>query len=228
MTQSFPNPLWESVPDPWSMIKGLSPKDKVVRTYDAVLERSPDKPGKDYWLNKLAGGMSDESFWKSVDLGKEGKEFDTNKDIAFRDWNPAWGDPNENLDTILSDARIATPLGGTGYVAPGSDKFPEITIDSETTPSQFSDDNMASLRNLFKQNRGPSLDDFRSVLLELFDSPWTPVGYGWGGTNADSVRINRSKASRRGSAYAGNKSSFNRAGSRLNSQGTPWMNTLGI
>ena len=74
---------------------------------------------------------------------------------------------------------------------------------------------------------GPSLDDFKSMLLEMFDSPWTPVGYGWGGTNADAVRINRSQGSRSGRSYAGNKSSFNRSGSRL-SQGTPWMNTLGM
>ena len=77
---------------------------------------------------------------------------------------------------------------------------------------------------------GPSLDDIQSMMQEMFSSfntPWTPVGYGWGGTNSDAIRINRSQGSRRGSSYSGNKSSFNRSGSRLNS-GTPWMNTLGM
>ena len=75
--------------------------------------------------------------------------------------------------------------------------------------------------------KGPSLDDFRTMLNEMFSNPWTPVGFGWGGTNSDAVRINRSQGSRRGSSYSGNKSSFNRSGSRLN-QDVNWMNTLGM
>jgi hypothetical protein len=74
--------------------------------------------------------------------------------------------------------------------------------------------------------KGPSLNDFQTMLNEMFSNPWTPVGFGWGGTNSDAVRINRSQGSRRGSSYAGNNSSFNRSGSRLNSD-TLWMNTLG-
>ena len=75
---------------------------------------------------------------------------------------------------------------------------------------------------------GPSMADFQKMLQDTFGNPWTPWGYGWGGNNSDAVRINRSQASRRGSSYAGNKSSFNRSGSRLNTQGTPWMSTLNI
>ena len=77
---------------------------------------------------------------------------------------------------------------------------------------------------------GPSMDEIRSMVEGMFSSintPWTPYGYGWGGTNANAVRFNKSQASRFGTPYAGNKSSFNRSGSRLNS-GTPWMNTLGM
>ena len=77
---------------------------------------------------------------------------------------------------------------------------------------------------------GPSMNDIKAMMEEMFSSyktPWTPYGYGWGGTNADAVRINSSQKSRFGTPYAGNKSSFNRSGSRLNS-GTPWMNTLGM
>ena len=78
---------------------------------------------------------------------------------------------------------------------------------------------------------GPSMEEIRSMVEGMFsriDTPWTPYGYGWGGTNSNAVRINRSQGSRRGTSYAGNRSSFNRSGSRLNSQGTPWMNTLGM
>ena len=77
---------------------------------------------------------------------------------------------------------------------------------------------------------GPSMEAIRSMVEGMFsriDTPWTPYGYGWGGTNSNAVRINRSQGSRRGTSYAGNRSSFNRSGSRLNS-GTPWMNTLGM
>ena len=77
---------------------------------------------------------------------------------------------------------------------------------------------------------GPTMNDIKAMMEEVFSSynaPWTPTGYGWGGTNANAVRINKSQASRFGTPYAGNKSSFNRSGSRLNS-GTPWMNTLGM
>ena len=77
---------------------------------------------------------------------------------------------------------------------------------------------------------GPSMEDIKAMMQEMFSSyenAWTPSGYGWGGTNSNAVRINRSQGSRRGTSYAGNKSSFNRSGSRLNS-GTPWMNTLGM
>ena len=77
---------------------------------------------------------------------------------------------------------------------------------------------------------GPTMNDIKAMMEEMFNSystPWAPVGYGWGGTNANAVRINKSQKSRFGTPYAGNKSSFNRSGSRLNSQGTPWMNTLG-
>jgi hypothetical protein len=74
--------------------------------------------------------------------------------------------------------------------------------------------------------KGPTIEDFQSMLQDVFSSPWTPYGYGWGGTNSNVVRINRSQGSRRGSSYAGNNSSFNRSGSRLNSD-TLWMNTLG-
>ena len=77
---------------------------------------------------------------------------------------------------------------------------------------------------------GPSMEEIRSMVEGMFsriDTPWTPYGYGWGGTNSNAVRINRSQGSRRGTSYAGNRSSFNRSGSRLNS-GTPWMNTLGM
>ena len=77
---------------------------------------------------------------------------------------------------------------------------------------------------------GPSMNDIKAMMEEMFNSystPWTPYGYGWGGTNSNAVRINRSQGSRRGTSYAGNRSSFNRSGSRLNSS-TPWMNTLGM
>ena len=61
----------------------------------------------------------------------------------------------------------------------------------------------------------------------MFSNPWTPVGYGWGGTNSNAVKINQSQGSKFGSSYAGNTSSFNRDGSRIN-PGNYWMNTLGM
>ena len=78
---------------------------------------------------------------------------------------------------------------------------------------------------------GPSMEDIKAMMQEMFSSYSNALpafGYGWGGTNSEGVRFNRSQASRFGTPYAGNKSSFNRSGSRLNSQGTPWMNTLGM
>ena len=89
------------------------------------------------------------------------------------------------------------------------------------------DEKIASVNSGGGRYKGPTLEDFQSMLQGIFSNPWTPYGFGWGGTNSDAVRINQSQASRRGSSYAGNKSSFDRSGSRLNS-GTPWMNTLGM
>lgn len=58
-------------------------------------------------------------------------------------------------------------------------------------------------------------DMFEKRMKELFSNNWTPYGYGWGGFNTGGVAINKSQASKLGSSYGGNKSSFNRSGLRI-------------
>ena len=62
---------------------------------------------------------------------------------------------------------------------------------------------------------GPSLQDFEEMLKKMFSNPWTPYGYGWGGSNTKGAKMNRSLASRGSSAYKGMSSSFGRSGDRL-------------
>ena len=97
--------------------------------------------------------------------------------------------------------------------------------------SGLDEDQVGQLRGIFGRpivqgGGGASLDQIRRMMQDMFGNPWTPWGFGWGGNNSDAVRINKSAASKTGSSYAGNKSSFNREGSRLNTQGTPWKSTL--
>tara|TARA_R100000152_G_C6642061_1_gene86319 strand:- start:84 stop:494 length:411 start_codon:yes stop_codon:yes gene_type:complete len=121
-----------------------------------------------------------------------------------------------------------------GYQMRNLPENPFPTTDTAEDTSNFYDlnnldaDQVRHLRSMFRSGGGggATLEQIRSMMMKFFSNPWTPVGYGWGGTNSDAVRINRSQASKSGFAHAGNKSSFNRSGSRLNPQGTPWKSTL--
>lgn len=109
--------------------------------------------------------------------------------------------------------------------------FPTTTTEDNSNfydLNNLDSDQVRHLRSMFKSGGGggASLDQIRRMMQDMFGNPWTPWGFGWGGNNSDAVRINKSAASKTGSSYAGNKSSFNREGSRLNTQGTPWKSTL--
>ena len=214
----------------------MSDKDWLTSQYNTYFARDPifggkladgrDDPGDaDYWLDQLAGGMSRSDVVTHLNTSPESNEL---RSEIFRLAN----DPSAPTDVNerFKLARSNTPLGGQ-TMADAKANFTGIFQDPNAatteTETETETETPAPTSGGGGGYSGPSLDDFRSMLLELFDSPWTPVGYGWGGTNADAVRINRSQGSRRGRSYAGNKSSFNRSGSRL-SQGTPWMNTLGM
>lgn len=71
---------------------------------------------------------------------------------------------------------------------------------------------------------GPSLQDFEDMLKKMFSNPWTPYGYGWGGSNTKGAKMNRSLASRGGSTYKGMSSSFGRSGDRLSNLTGPAIN----
>jgi len=121
-----------------------------------------------------------------------------------------------------------------GYQLKNLPENPFPTTDTAEDTSNFYDlnnldsDQVRHLRSMFKSGggSGATLDQIKRMMQDMFGNPWTPWGFGWGGNNSDAVRINKSAASRTGSSYAGNKSSFNREGSRLNTQGTPWKSTL--
>ena len=119
-----------------------------------------------------------------------------------------------------------------GYQLSNLPENPFPTTKTSSLFDQLNDldtDQVGQLKGLFGSPQPKfemNLDAIRNMLKDTFGNPWTPWGYGWGGNNSNAVRINKSAASKTGSSYAGNKSSFNREGSRLNTQGTPGKSTL--
>tara|TARA_R100000742_G_C4267984_1_gene86263 strand:- start:43 stop:504 length:462 start_codon:yes stop_codon:yes gene_type:complete len=118
-------------------------------------------------------------------------------------------------------------IKGTPHYTQGSNTTKTSSLFDQL--SGLDKDQVGQLKGIFGSPRPKfemNLEAIRNMLKETFGNPWTPWGYGWGGNNSNAVRINKSAASKTGSSYAGNKSSFNREGSRLNTQGTPWKSTL--
>jgi hypothetical protein len=212
LDKTKPNNWWDN----------LSNDEFLDNRYQFWFDRGVGQEGLDYWGKELEGGMSRYDINKSIGKSNETQDFlqnvkDVSKDYRAKGWDKpssitSWDDISKE---IRADAREMTPLGGNNFI----DSITPAETPTETpveTPTSSGGGGY----------KGPSLDDFRSMLNEMFSNPWTPVGFGWGGTNSDAVRVNKSQGSRRGSSYSGNNSSFNRSGSRLNSD-TLWMNTLG-
>lgn len=150
-----------------------------------------------------------------------------------------FGGSEEQIQKAAADGAISSAdtykgfinaIKGTPYYTQGSTTDTTTTKDTSNLYdlNNLDSDQVRHLRSMFKSGGGggATLDQIRKMMQEMFGNPWTPWGFGWGGNNSDAVRINKSAASQTGSSYAGNKSSFNREGSRLNTQGTPWKSTL--
>ena len=188
------------------------------KVYNEVLGRDIDKGGYQYWKPQINDNKSSiDDLKRTLLVGNEYK--DRHSAVA--------ANPN------ITEAELdALPSAYKGEFASLSDIHHDLTpstpIDGPNqTPKETPAETPTSSGGGYS---GPSMEDIKAMMQEMFSSyenAWTPYGYGWGGTNSNAVRINRSQGSRRGTSYAGNKSSFNRSGSRLNS-GTPWMNTLGM
>lgn len=221
-------------------------KNQVKDVFNEVLLRDPrfnanDPHDADYWVGQLSSGAIDVAGLTSAVQGStEATDlinlFNTNKADTIATHGQDYFDAYNasDISQLWAGARMGLAEGGVEHGQmknQGWGKYAGVDLtgggNNNSGLTQEDRDWIASL-NTGGGYSGPSMADFQRMLQDTFGNPWTPWGYGWGGNNSDAVRINRSQASRRGSSYAGNKSSFNRQGSRLNTQGTPWMSTLNI
>tara|TARA_A200000159_G_C7273419_1_gene318313 strand:- start:103 stop:918 length:816 start_codon:yes stop_codon:yes gene_type:complete len=225
-------------------------KNQVKDVFNEVLIRDPrfdanDPHDADYWVDQLKSGAIDLAGFRSAVQGStEATDlinlFNTNKADSIAHYGQEEYDRRigNNASATAGEwarARMGLAEGGVEHGQmknQGWGKYAgvDLTGGNNGGGSGLTQDDRDWIESLNTGGgySGPTMADFQSMLQDTFGNPWTPWGYGWGGNNSDAVRINRSQASRRGSSYAGNKSSFNRDGSRLNTQGTPWMSTLNI
>jgi len=228
-------------------------KNQIKDVFNEVLLRDPrfnanDPHDADYWIGQLSSGAIDQAgLTAAVQGSTEAQDlinlFNTNQADSLAhygqtEYDRRIGNNPSALAGEWARARMGLAEGGVEHgqmKSQGWGKYANVDLtgggsgNNNSGLTQEDRDWIASLSGGGGGGySGPSLAQFQSMLQEIFGNPWTPWGYGWGGTNSDAVRINRSQASRRGSSYAGNRSSFDRAGSRLNPQGVPWMSTLNV
>ena len=179
--------------------------------YQEVLGRDIDQAGYKYWQPQIRGNKVTMGDLRNTLLA----------DNEYKDRHSAVA-ANPNITEAELDAL---PSAFKGIFATRDDTLPhDLTVPGIVDgPIQ---DKVENPQVIYKDNpyEGPSIQDFEDMLTKMFSNPWTPFGYGWGGSNTQGAKMNRSLASKGGSSYKGLSSSFGRSGDRLSNLTGPSIN----
>jgi hypothetical protein len=191
---------------------GLKDYNKV---YQEVIGRDIDQAGYKYWQPQIRSNKVTMGDLRNTLLG----------DNEYKDRHSAVA-ANPNVTEAELDAL---PSAYKGVFATRDDTLPhDLSIPSivDGPQQEVEEDATGNTEVIYKNSPygGPSLQDFEDMLKKMFSNPWTPYGYGWGGSNTKGAKMNRSLASRGSSAYKGMSSSFGRSGDRLSNLTGPAIN----
>ena len=143
-------------------------------------------------------------------------------DVTIPDFQEASYTPAEDASTA-TDTATDTAVdddSSSGMIDLGDNTATNVTIgESSKNTSDMGPFQEATNTSSSGGGGGLSMQEiekfFNNRMQQMFSNPWTPYGYGWGGFNTQGASINKSQASKIGTSYGGNKSSFNRDGLRI-------------
>ena len=195
-------------------------RGNIDRLYQHVVGRNADPTGRDYWADQISSGTGS---FDQLFSGLTGSGEFAARELAVRD-NP--NITEAELDALPSayKSNVNYELGSDGFSVKPNPSIATVTGLSEDDTGGT--DDTGNTKVIYKNSPygGPSLQDFEDMLKKMFSNPWTPYGYGWGGSNTKGAKMNRSLASRGSSAYKGMSSSFGRSGDRLSNLTGPAIN----